>query len=281
MIMVKQKIVAIYIRVSTLDQAREGYSLEAQENALRKWCEDRKYQVFEVYADRGISGRDIEHRPEMKRLLQDAKEEKFDMVIFWALSRFTRSVSDLYHTMSLLQAHNIDMMSYTEAFDTSTPMGRAMVGIVGVFAQLERELTGERVRAAMLVRAQKGKRMCSEVLGYELCGKDSLTINPKEAEYVKFCFEKYLERKNISEVAELCRERGYCGKRGKKPTAWSISVILTRPIYCGYNEYCGVAYKGEHEPIIDVDTYNRAQRLLKKQERLSGRARKYEVITIG
>lgn len=87
--------VAIYIRVSTYDQAREGYSLEAQENALRKWCADRNYQVYEIYADRGISGKDIDHRPDMKRLLQDAKEEKFDMVIFWALSRFTRSVSDL------------------------------------------------------------------------------------------------------------------------------------------------------------------------------------------
>lgn len=273
--------IAIYIRVSTLDQAREGYSLEAQENALRKWCAVRHYQIYEIYADRGISGKDIDHRPDMKRLLQDAKEEKFDMVIFWALSRFTRSVSDLYRTMSILQEHNIDMISYTEAFDTSTPMGRAMVGIVGVFAQLERELTGERVRAAMLVRAQKGKRMCSEVLGYDLLGKDSLTINMKEAEYVKFCFKKYLERKNISEVAELCREHGYCGKRGKKPTAWSVYIILTRALYCGYNVYCGVAYKGKHEPIIGVDTYNKVQRLLRKQGKFNGRTRKNEVITIG
>lgn len=276
-----QTLVAIYIRVSTLDKAREGYSLEAQEKTLRKWCADRKYQVYDLYADRGISGKDIDHRPDMRRLMQDAKADKFDLVVFWALSRFTRSVSDLYHTMEILQSHNIDMMSYTEAFDTSTPMGRAMVGIVGVFAQLERELTGERVRAAMLVRAEKGKRTCSEVLGYDLCGKDNFTVNKKEAEFVRFCFEKYLERKNLSEVAELCRERGFRGKRGKVPTAYSISVILTRPLYCGYNLYCGVAYKGQHEPIIDVETYNRVQRLLRKQGRLTGRSRKYGVITIG
>lgn len=277
----EKKRVAIYIRVSTLDQAREGYSLEAQERTLRKWCTDRKYQVYDLYADRGISGKDIDHRPDMRRLMQDARADKFDLVVFWALSRFTRSVSDLYHTMEIFQSHSIDMTSYTEAFDTSTPMGRAMVGVVGVFAQLERELTGERVRAAMQVRAEQGKRMCSEVLGYNLYGKDSLVINKAEAEYVRFCFEKYLERKSLVEVAKLCRERGYHGKRGRQPTAWSICVILTRPIYCGYNAYCGIAYKGRHEPIVDVDIYNRAQKMLYRQGRLTGRHRKYGYIMIG
>ena len=175
------------------------------------------------------------------------------------------------------------MMSYTEAFDTSTPMGRAMVGIVGVFAQLERELTGERVRAAMFVRAAKGKRMCSEVLGYDLCGKGSLTINKKEAEYVKFCFEKYLERKSLSEVAKLCQHQGYRGKRGKIPTAYSVSIILTRPIYCGYNTFCGELYKVNYEPIIDIKTFNRVQHLLKKQGRFSGRTKQkmYTIIPAG
>lgn len=70
----ENKRIAIYIRVSTLDQAREGYSLEAQEKTLRKWCDDRKYEVFDLYADKGISGKDIEHRPNMNRLLEDARE---------------------------------------------------------------------------------------------------------------------------------------------------------------------------------------------------------------
>ncbi len=269
----EKKRVAIYIRVSTLDQAREGYSLEAQERTLRKWCTDRKYEVYDLYADRGISGKDIDHRPSMRRLMQDAKDDKFDMIVFWALSRFTRSVSDLYHTMEVLQSHNIDMMSYTEAFDTSTPMGRAMVGIVGVFAQLERELTGERVRAAMLVRAEQGKRTCNEILGYDLKGKDSMTINEKEAEYVRFCFDNYLKYKNLSQVAELCCSLGYCGKRGKPPTAYSVYVILTRPQYCGYNTYCGHIYKGDYEPIVSLETYNRVQRLLKMQGKIVGRTR--------
>ena len=124
---------AIYIRVSTLDQAREGYSLEAQENTLRKWCSEKKYIVYDLYADRGISGKDFDHRPDMLRLMRDAREGNFEIVVFWALSRFTRSVQDLYSTLEKFQKWNISMVSYTEAFDTSTPMGRAMIGIVGVF----------------------------------------------------------------------------------------------------------------------------------------------------
>lgn len=271
---------AIYIRVSTLDQAREGYSLEAQESSLRKWCADRKYIVHDLYADRGISGKDFDHRPDMLRLMRDAKEGNFEVVVFWALSRFTRSVQDLYSTLEKFQKWNISMVSYTEAFDTSTPMGRAMIGIVGVFAQLERELTGERVIAAMAVRAAKGKRTCSEILGYDRSGPDSMTVNESEAEYVKFVFDKYLERKNLSEVARLCKQHGYKGKRGKEPDAWSIFKILSRPQYCGYNTFHGEIYKGNHEPIISIDQYNRVQRLLRQQGKLSGRPRKAEIINL-
>lgn len=274
--MEKSEYIAIYIRVSTLDQAREGYSLDAQEKTLRKWCDDKGYLVYDLYADRGISGKDIEHRPEMGRLLHDAEEGKFKSVIFWALSRFTRSVSDLYDTMEKFQKWNVSMVSYTESFDTSTPMGRAMIGIVGVFAQLERELTAERVSAAMAERAAQGKRTCHEVLGYDIVGKDTFKINEKEAEYVKFCFEQYLNLKSLSDVARLDIKKGYCGKRGKKPEAESIHKIITRPIYCGYNSFLGEIYKGSHPPIIDVGTYNKVQSLLKKQGRICGRKRIHE-----
>ena len=278
--MENKKQVAIYIRVSTLDQAREGYSLDTQEKTLRKWCYERKYDIYDLYADKGISGKDIEHRPDMNRLLNDAKTGKFNIVLFWALSRFTRSVSDLYSTMEKFQKWNVSMISYTEAFDTSTPMGRAMIGIVGVFAQLERELTSERVVAAMRERAAQGKRTCSEILGYDLDGKDSFKINEKEAEYVRFCFSEYLLRKNLSEVAKAAKIRGFKGKRGKTTTAYSIQKILTRTQYCGYNVFHGEIYKGNFEPIIDIGTYNKTLTLLKKQGRNVGRKRIEPLIKI-
>ena len=277
----KNKIyVAIYVRVSTLDQAREGYSLEAQEAALRKWCADRGYIVYDVYSDRGISGKDIDHRPDMLRLMRDAKKGLFNMVVFWALSRFTRSVPDLYNTMTKFQSWNISMVSYTESFDTSTPMGRAMIGIVGVFAQLERELTGERVSAAMQMRAEKGKRTCNEILGYDAKGKDSFVINEKEAEYVRCCFDSYLKYKSLTEVAELCRRLGYRGKRGKCPNPWTVSVILTRPVYCGYNIFHGELYKGDYKPIISPEKYNKVQRLLIRQGKNVGRIKQAPIFII-
>lgn len=257
--------VAIYIRVSTLDQAREGYSLAAQERVLREWCEANGHMVICVYADEGISGKDIEHRPDMCRMLEDAKLGEFDLVLIWALSRLTRSVSDLYDTCELLNDCGVDIKSYTEPFDTGTPVGRAMMGLLGVFAQMERELTAERVRAAMTERAVQGKRTCNMVLGYDLDGKDSLQINESEAACVRYIFGKYIEYQNLSAVAELCRLRGYTGKRGRVQTAESIRKILSCPIYAGYNRHGGELYRGNHEPIIPVKDYNAAQRLLHRR----------------
>ena len=265
--------VAIYIRVSTLDQARDGYSLDMQERTLRKWCDDHRHRVIEVYADRGISAKDIDHRPALIRLMREAKEGKFDMVLFWALSRFSRSVSDLYETMEKFQKWNISMISYTESFDTASPMGRAMIGIVGVFAQLERELTSERVTATMEERAIQGKRTCNTILGYDKDGKDTFVINADEAEYVKFCFDEYLVRKSLSEVAALARAKGFKGKRGKAPSPYSVEVILTCPVYCGYNRFHGELYKGSHVPIVSVDTFNRVQTILRRQGKSLGRPR--------
>ncbi|WP_418993277.1 recombinase family protein [Agathobaculum butyriciproducens] len=254
--------VAIYTRVSTLDQAREGYSLDAQRKALTRWAQEREYTIIGYYADEGISGKDITHRPAMQRLLDDVTDNKIDIIVVWALSRFTRSVADLYNMWDLLSAHQCGLVSYTESFDATTITGRAMLGVLGIFAQMEREYTAERVRAAAAERAAQGKRTCNEVLGYDLDGKDTLKINPVEAERVRYIFAKYAEYHNLSAVAELCRLRGYTGKRGRIQTAESIRKILTRPIYAGYNVYLDELYQGTHEPLVSVKEYNHVQDLL-------------------
>lgn len=254
---------ALYIRVSTLDQAREGYSLAAQQSVLEAWAQEHNYTPA-LYADRGISGRDIDHRPAVRQLLADVEAGKINTVAVWALSRFTRSVADLYSMWEILDAHKVGLVSYTESFDTSTPTGRAMMGLLGVFAQMEREITAERVKAAIAERAAQGKRTCNSVLGYDTDGTDSLVPNPEEAEMVRYIFAKYLEHRSLSAVAELCRLRGYQGKRGRIMTAWSVRLILTRPIYAGYNSWRGQLIRGQHEPLVSLADYNRVQRLLAK-----------------
>lgn len=136
------------------------------------------------------------------------------------------------------------------------------MGLLGVFAQMEREITAERTKAAMQERAAQGKRTCNEVLGYDLDGKDSLAVNPREAEQVKFIFSEYLEKRNFSAVAESCRLRGYTGKRGKPLKPESVKKILKSPIYIGYNRYKKTIYKGLHEPIIDKAVWDIVQNIV-------------------
>lgn len=141
------------------------------------------------------------------------------------------------------------------------------MGILGVFAQMERELTAERVSEAMLERAMQGKRTSHCVLGYDLFGADSFVINPQEADIVRFIFEKYIEHKSLSAVAEICNLHGFSGKRGHPFSAESIKKILTRSIYTGYNSYKGALYKGNFEPIIDEKTFAKVQKILTTQAR--------------
>lgn len=274
------KRVAIYKRVSTMDQAREGYSLDAQERVLRAYCEEQGHIVYNIYADEGISGKDIKHRPHMQELIEDARKNVFDIVLVWSLSRFTRSVADLYTTWDYLQKRDIALISYTESFDTSTPTGRAMMGILGVFAQMEREVTAERVAAAMEERANKGLRTCVYVLGYNSIPNGGLTINHKEAEIVRSIFRKYLSLQSFTDVTRWCAHKGYRGKRGSPLYTESVHRILTCPIYCGYYtfhrqliipaESCPVP------PIIKKDTYNSVQRAI--EQKSAGRQQKHPLI---
>lgn len=256
--------VAIYIRVSTLDQAREGYSLPAQEKALRGWCKEHNHTVYNdaIYADEGISAKDITHRPSMQQMIADAQQHKFDLILVWSLSRFTRSMSDLCSTLALLQKHNIAFASLTESFDTSSATGRLMINILGAFAQMEREQTSERVKFAQAERAAQGKRTASYALGYVRNGKDSFCVNPAGAKIVHYIFDRYEEFRNISAVAECCNLRGFRGLHGCLFTAESIRKVLTRPLYCGYNSYHNSLYQGIHPAIISVKQYNHVQRLL-------------------
>lgn len=260
-------VAAIYIRVSTLDQAREGYSLAAQRRVLEDHCEKVGEEVYKVYADEGISGKDIKHRPAFRELIEDAKAQKFGTIYVWALSRFTRSVTDLYNVNEILSAHDIRLVSITEGFDTRTPTGRAMMGVIGVFAQMERELTAERVTLAMTERARQGKRTCSDVLGYAIDGRDGLKIVEEEAAVVRLIFEKYIAYEKMLPVSELLCAMGVKGKRGGTITAESVRKIVTCPLYIGYYRFKGELYKGNFEPIVSEAAWKKAQRIRQRTAR--------------
>lgn len=267
-------VVAIYTRVSTTEQALEGYSLDAQRRLLVEYCEARKYVIYNIYTDEGISAKDISHRPGMLSMLEDAKEMKFDIILIWKLTRFSRNLADIAVTCDFLDKIGVSLVSYSEAFDSGTPAGRMVRSMLGTVAQFEREVISENISMALLERARQGKRTCSEILGYDLDGPDSFKINPAEAEYVNFVHDNYLKYKCILEVTELAKNAGYRGKRGRIPSPAAINIILTRPQYAGYNLFLGELYKGNYEPIRTVQQFNKVQRIILRQGKLIGQNRK-------
>ena len=150
-------IVGIYVRVSTIEQAKEGYSIGEQTERLQKYCEAHDWKIYKVYTDAGYSGKDT-NRPALQNLIKDVKAGKLNMVLVYKLDRLSRAQKD---TLMLIEdvflKNNADFISMQENFDTSTPFGRAMIGILAVFAQLEREQIKERMKMGKDARAKEGK----------------------------------------------------------------------------------------------------------------------------
>ncbi|MDZ5010695.1 recombinase family protein, partial [Clostridium perfringens] len=112
--------VGIYCRVSTSEQAETGYSIDEQERLLIDWCNKNRLEVFNCYSDRGISGKSIKNRPELKALLKDVEDKKVDVVISWKLNRISRKLEDILKIMNLLEKNNVTFKSYSEPFQTTT-----------------------------------------------------------------------------------------------------------------------------------------------------------------
>lgn len=271
---------AIYIRVSTQEQAQEGLSLAAQENLLRSYCKQTGYDVTNVYVDEGISAKDIKHRPRFLQMMTDAENGKFNVIVFWKLTRFSRSTLDLLQCCKRLEKCGVGLKSYSEPIDTTTAAGKMMITVLGAMAQFERDVTSENVKMVAKHRAEQGKRTCSYVLGYDLKGKDGLTVNPEESEIVKFIFDTFLKCHSLSETAEKCKCRGYRGKHGGKLKPWHIERILTCPIHAGFYSFCGKVYKGNFESIVSIDDYNLVQIIIENHYAKIGRTRKKELFIL-
>ena len=151
--------VAIYVRVSTKGQAEEGYSIDEQIALLTSYCSIHKWKIHDTYVDAGISGATIE-RPELSRLSRDAQKKKFNTMIVYDLKRLGRSQrNNISFIEDVLEKNGIGFISLTENFDTSTPLGKAMVGILSAFGQLDRDTIRERMMMGKIGRAKSGKPM--------------------------------------------------------------------------------------------------------------------------
>lgn len=259
--------VAIYVRVSTTNQVEEGYSIDEQKDKLSSYCDIKDWNVYKIYTDGGFSGSNTD-RPALESLIKDAKKRKFDTVLVYKLDRLSRSQKDtLYLIEDIFIKNNIAFLSLQENFDTSTPFGKAMIGLLSVFAQLEREQIKERMQLGKLGRAKAGKSMMWAITSYGYDyhrGTGDVTINPAQAVAVKFIFEQYLSGRSITKLRDDLNEKF------PKEIDWSyraVRTILDNPVYCGYNKYSGKIYKGNHEPIISKEDYDKTQAELKVRQR--------------
>lgn len=258
--------VALYVRVSTTSQLEEGYSIEEQKAKLESYCDIKDWHIYKVYTDGGFSGSTTE-RPALEQLIKDAQSKLFDTVLVYKLDRLSRSQKDtLYLIEDIFLKNNIEFVSLLENFDTSTPFGRAVIGLLSVFAQLEREQIKERMQLGKLGRAKAGKSMmwAKTSYGYNYDKETgSMTVNEYEALAVKEIFTSYLAGMSITKLRDKINE-----KYQKQP-AWSyrtIRGILANPVYCGLNQYKGQTFQGTHKAIISLDDFEQTQRELAKRQ---------------
>lgn len=258
--------VALYVRVSTTSQLEEGYSIEEQKAKLESYCDIKDWHVYKVYTDGGFSGSTTE-RPALEQLIKDAQSKLFDTVLVYKLDRLSRSQKDtLYLIEDIFLKNNIEFVSLLENFDTSTPFGRAVIGLLSVFAQLEREQIKERMQLGKLGRAKSGKSMmwAKTSYGYDYNKETgSMTVNEYEALAVKEIYSSYLAGMSITKLRDKINE-----EYPKQP-AWSyrtIRGILANPVYCGLNQYKGQTFQGTHKPIISLVDFEQTQRELAKRQ---------------
>lgn len=253
---------AIYTRVSTLLQAEEGDSLDLQKERLASYAQSQGWEIKEIYEDAGLSG-GSSNRPAFQKLIKDAKQKKFDVVLVYKIDRLSRSILDFHQTIKIFQENNISFTSITQNFDTSTPMGRLMLAILIDFANFEREINVERSLDSYFNRFSKGEHTGKTPFGYVRQNGNNLIIDTERAGKIKRIFELATLGNTTRKIAEEL-----------KLGVDRIKTILNNPIYCGYlspradkhgshDTDLSKWIKGSHEAIIPVDLFFSAQKYRK------------------
>lgn len=255
-------VAACYVRVSTENQ-KENYSIEEQKSRLRAFCEAKDIVIGKMYVDGGYSGGNL-RRPALQELLRRLPE--YDLVIVYKLDRLSRSQKD---TLMLIEdyflARKVDFISVCENFDTSTPLGRAMIGMLSVFAQLEKEQITERFTMGRIARAKNGYYHGGPTapIGYDYVD-GQLIINEKKARQVRELFERFCRGASIHDCWRHMQAR--YGASGGWSSETQIRHVLVNEVYLGKVKFQGESYPGLHPPVIPEELFSRAQALLQERK---------------
>jgi len=235
---------AIYARTSA---SKPGFHYSISEQVSRCWsqCQQQGWDVVFVFTDEAESGTNTD-RPGFQNMLEKAKMECFDVVMFWKLDRFCRSLTDLVKTEEKLNKCGVAMQSATEYIDTASPVGRFNFRNLASAAELESDLTSQRVQIGMHGMAQDHRWPNSQPpCGYNLAEDQTLEINDEEAQLVRRIFRMYLKYRSMPRVAHELNQQGETTKDGEKWTRWAVRKILSNDLYLG--EY----QLGEYEDHVE------------------------------
>jgi DNA invertase Pin-like site-specific DNA recombinase len=250
---------AIYARVSTEDQAREGYSIAAQLKRLRSYCLARGWAVASEYVDDGYSGRSPE-RPEYKRMMHE--KDLWDVVVVLKMDRIHRNSRNFTMMMDFLRSWNKEFNSTQENFDTTTAIGRFVMDTVQRIAQLESEQIGERVKVAMTQKAleKKGHLGCPEPYGYRYVD-GQLLIDESEAQVVENIFRMAMNLCSLGQIVDVLNGSGTPTKNGGEWQRPTVHGILTNKIYLGQLVWDGLVQVAPHLRIIDAEVFQEVQEI--------------------
>ncbi|KAB7704908.1 recombinase family protein [Bacillus aerolatus] len=227
------KNIALYCRVSTDEQAREGVSLDEQQQRLKSYCRAMGWtEIPHVYIEDGYSAKNMD-RPQLISLLKEVKKGTISKILVTKLDRISRRLKHLLEIIDIFQENKVSFISISESFDTNTPSGRLTLQVLGAVAEFERERIRERVFENMLHAANHGKWLTQSPYGYDLIHKE-LVVNETEAEVVKRVYDLYLnEGLGFYSIAKKLNQEGIPSKKKRGWSIRSIKLLLTNPVYKG------------------------------------------------
>ena len=275
----EKKIAGIYIRVSTEDQVREGFSLAEQKEKLLQLCKFKEYEVFNVYEDAGVSAKDIEHRPSFQEMLADMKKGKINYIVAYKLDRITRSVRDLEELISQLEMYNCYLICDKDDVNTSTANGRFFVRMLTVLSQLELEIVSERTKFGLNGAIKSGHLPGIVPLGYKKDSNKKTVIDETTKDIVIRIFNMYLEGKSYQQISNTLNDEKVLYHKHWRDT--TIMKIIDNKVYMGdyekgkSNNKDTTVFMNVVEPIISRAMWEEAQHQKEKNQRSYARDRVY------
>ncbi len=273
--MIRQRC-AIYTRKSTEEGLEQDFnSLDAQREACAAYILSQKHEGWTElsgrYDDGGFSGGSMD-RPGLTQLLQDVQAGRVDVIVVYKVDRLTRSLADFAKMVDVFDGAGVSFVSVTQAFNTTSSMGRLTLNVLLSFAQFEREVTAERIRDKVAASKRKGMWMGGAVpLGYDVKDK-ALVVNEQEASAIRTIFAEYLATGSVRQLSARLNDLGVVSKRridrhgrvngGEALSRGALYHILRNPIYIGKTHHKGELHDGLHEAVINEETWQRVQVLL-------------------